>query len=136
MTDTTTMTDAEINERLARFCGWEPCRKGSGWQKPDRPPAGTSGLVIVNLANVRGDPPDYLHDGNAMLELLEALRSPRYDDPEYVLEIKIKRWSVEGVMYWTAKIYDPSGSVDYAAEHTLPRAVALAAMKVIGDGDA
>ena len=109
----------EINERLAQFCGWKKvpgCKETCGiitWESPD------GGSHDYGAAYF----PNYLSDGNAMLELLK------------VLEEKGWEWFVA---------YDPQTHGKHECELTHPdfpfslevadspsRAVALAALQVI-----
>ncbi len=119
-----TMTDQQVNERLARFCGWALTTStfsGFAWVKMTETPDAMFRAMGIRSA----DPPDYLNDGNAMLELLDALRLDArlwYAFVAALFEQLAGPGRKDGI--------DLFDSLFGGDEHP-PRAVALAAIKVI-----
>ncbi len=119
-------TDSAVNERLARFCGWEFNLGQVGlidmWAKP----------LPGGLWRTRDRAPDCLRDGNAMVELLEALAKLEGTDKPGAMLDKLDIHITRGVRDDWLVMLDWSWGVRYEArDDTLPRAVAMAAYRAL-----
>lgn len=64
-------TDAQITERLARFCGWTKCQCGAPdcWRAP-----------LNNYGPFDGAMPDFLNSRDALAPVLEELNAKQWTD--------------------------------------------------------
>lgn len=111
-------TDAEqaICDRIARFCGWRPNPR----ELPLRGLAASCRWIMPD-GGFTSHVPDYFNDGNAMCEVLEALRS-RGVYIEIAFGYSVNQWSARAA-------YTMPGDRQHA---DIPqRAVALAANEAI-----